>query len=430
MNDQEYALRIQALLQQTDVLVKKHDTLARATGENFNLFEILGSQADETRTHSAILAELLDPNGSHGQGATFLRSFWRLLEIPIDRIESTLVLREFHINEDSRIDILIESDLSCVVIENKIYASDQPKQLKRYFDAVKNRKNPKVFYLTLHGDKPSDQALDDLDEESVSCISYDEDILDWLDDCIKEVARIPQIREILVHYQALIRKLTHKSTEGVLMDLKQLLLTKQGDTDNLVLIPRLFEAMTELSNDRERTFWTNLQSQLSKVSGNHWQLERDAQSPYSDVPPLLTSSETSSSNRVSNYYGWTFDINAEHGLSCDKIAGVEICLRVEKRDNQLVYGLVAVAVNSTDRTIYTKNSDERFYSNWLKWMNEMEQTWENNTWWLAVKAPKHPLNFEKRPWLPSETVRTLDKEDAVKHLVCQIREMLIHVTNV
>ena len=72
-----------ALLAQTRVLKDKHDTLAAATGENFNLFAILGRETDEVRTHSAILAELLDPSGSHGQGAVFLRQF-------VDRVQKAV----------------------------------------------------------------------------------------------------------------------------------------------------------------------------------------------------------------------------------------------------------------------------------------------------------------------------------------------------
>lgn len=41
----------------------------------FNVFEILGMQSNETRLHSALIAELLNPEGNHGLGAEPLRAF-------------------------------------------------------------------------------------------------------------------------------------------------------------------------------------------------------------------------------------------------------------------------------------------------------------------------------------------------------------------
>ena len=48
----------------------------------------------------------------------------------------------------------------------------------------------------------------DRETDKVTRISYESDIIGWLDACIKEVARIPQIRELLVRYQNLLRKIT------------------------------------------------------------------------------------------------------------------------------------------------------------------------------------------------------------------------------
>jgi len=55
--------------------IQEQDKLAAATGENFNVFKILGVEAYEVGTHSAFLSELLSPQGTHGQGSTFLKLF-------------------------------------------------------------------------------------------------------------------------------------------------------------------------------------------------------------------------------------------------------------------------------------------------------------------------------------------------------------------
>ena len=80
-------MREEALLAQVSVLMDKHEALANASGQSFSLFAILGRETDEVRTHSAILAELLDPNGSHRQGAVFARLFAKRVDIDGEGIE-------------------------------------------------------------------------------------------------------------------------------------------------------------------------------------------------------------------------------------------------------------------------------------------------------------------------------------------------------
>ena len=44
-------------------------------GEYFNIFSVLRLETKEVRLHSAFLAELLNPEGSHGLGKQFLELF-------------------------------------------------------------------------------------------------------------------------------------------------------------------------------------------------------------------------------------------------------------------------------------------------------------------------------------------------------------------
>ena len=56
-------------------------------------------------------------------------------------------------------------------------------------------------------------------KDAVICLSYKDFIDEWLDACIKEVTRIPQIRETLHQYRMAIRKLTkqlHPEVEDIL----------------------------------------------------------------------------------------------------------------------------------------------------------------------------------------------------------------------
>ena len=81
--------RLKELLSQISKIVLKEKTQQeekRKSGENFNIFKVLGLSTSEVRLHSAFLAELLDSKGSHGMGASFLRAF---LEIVIPDYKNT-----------------------------------------------------------------------------------------------------------------------------------------------------------------------------------------------------------------------------------------------------------------------------------------------------------------------------------------------------
>jgi len=52
--------RLQSFLDQFRLIKEKHDEVARANGEWFNVFSVLGVESAEIR-HSAFLAELLNP---------------------------------------------------------------------------------------------------------------------------------------------------------------------------------------------------------------------------------------------------------------------------------------------------------------------------------------------------------------------------------
>ncbi|HJC17111.1 MAG TPA: PD-(D/E)XK nuclease family protein [Candidatus Alistipes stercorigallinarum] len=195
-------------------------------GENFNIFNVLGVTSDETRTHSAFIAELLDPNGSHGLGDQFLRLFIDTVDCLRSRnfeTKSAKVHKELSIggkNEDctegGRIDIAVESNGKAIIIENKIYAGDQEKQLVRYYNyGTKNYSNGfRLLYLTLNGDDASKYSREKLVvNEDYYTVAYNHEISDWLQRCIESSARHPLVRETLIQYQNLINQLTMNSMD-------------------------------------------------------------------------------------------------------------------------------------------------------------------------------------------------------------------------
>jgi len=209
--------RVLELLRFTETHQRHSEALARATGEHFNIFQILRVGHLEVTTHSPILAELLNPKGKHGQGAAFLRLFLARFDVHgFDAESETATMKmEYYtgpVTEKSggRIDIVVKDGKGSIIsIENKIYAGDQENQMTRYrdFDPKAN-----LFYLTLDGRKPSNLTENELNRIQCKCISYAEDILAWLKECRKDAACLPNVREIISQYIHLIEELTNQST--------------------------------------------------------------------------------------------------------------------------------------------------------------------------------------------------------------------------
>lgn len=184
--------------------------------ETFNIFDVLNLATDEVNGHCRFLQQLLSPRASHGMGDAFLQSFFE--EMPGLEAGSWLadarVSREVAF-EDGRIDILVElANTCCVVIEVKIYAGDQYRQLERYGDYIKRWRvlNPNAsmtqeFYLTLDGHEPSDFGTGETDVE-YKCISFGEDILPWLENCIALSVSKPRVSEAIAQYAEIIKSLT------------------------------------------------------------------------------------------------------------------------------------------------------------------------------------------------------------------------------
>jgi len=150
---------------------------------------------DENRV-SDMLANLLDPEGSHGQADRFLKLFIEVVKpknICYEAGMKVKVRREDPTSLNRRMDILLEfGEQQAVAIENKIDAGDQDSQISHYCDELGRRGIYVLFYLTpILKDPPSNSIEDgkrDLlkSEGKLRCISYRGEIQQWLTSCIRE----------------------------------------------------------------------------------------------------------------------------------------------------------------------------------------------------------------------------------------------------
>ena len=173
-------------------------------GDEFNVFALCGVDHYET-VHSKILAELLSPKGSHGQKEVFLNEFCRLFNIPMFS-EKALVTTEVSVKvrgvEGRRFDILIEDGESICIIENKIFAGEQPEQLKSYSEWLKGirKKNKTLIFLTPSGR----EGASAVDRTSYKALAYlkegTSDVCDWLEVCRRVAIDAPFVRESISQY--------------------------------------------------------------------------------------------------------------------------------------------------------------------------------------------------------------------------------------
>lgn len=189
-------------------------------GRCFNVFSALNMCSDEVRLHSRLLATLLNPKANHGLENEFLKLFLIALGLPEDYIthcKEQIVERtigEVTETTGGRIDIILEDRGHAVIIENKIYAGDQPNQLLRYYNyGVKQfgENNFKLVYLTLNGSEPSSDSLGGGHFEFIK-LSYAQDILGLLDRLMTTYPQKP-VHRTIKDYITIIKQLTHQDMD-------------------------------------------------------------------------------------------------------------------------------------------------------------------------------------------------------------------------
>lgn len=207
---------VSILLLESSSIIQRFNSIQKLSGENYNIFRLLKMDTNEVKLHSAFLGDLLDPSSNHGFKSVFLNHFLDHFEIKNFETADALVQVEKYIGpvtEESggRIDILISDKKGRnIIIENKINAGDQKNQLLRYhsYDC-----NAHIIYLTLDGNAPSEYSMGGL-RTTVYNKSYRNNIIDWLENCVKETYHYPILRETITQYINLIKYLTGQSTNN------------------------------------------------------------------------------------------------------------------------------------------------------------------------------------------------------------------------
>src|SRR5471030_114350 len=189
----------------------------------FNVFDSLREPHDEVRLHSRFIAALIDPD-HHKLAPDALHALLRILEIPLPGQAAFSLSNARVRTEEKSIDILVTNDKQqALIIENKIHANDQDKQLRRYYQAMLGERYTDIYvvYLTIDGHEASEASLDGLSTElgpRLQNISYDYHIRTWLSEVERIAVREPYLRESVNQYAAVIDRLTGNDLPEEYMD--------------------------------------------------------------------------------------------------------------------------------------------------------------------------------------------------------------------
>lgn len=165
---------------------------------NFSIFDYIAT--NETNLNY-ILADLLNPKGSHQQDDLFLKNFIKIC-LPnlqcqewsgfLDNLANIGIEKEeiaYANKSDRKMDIyLTDGGKYGICIENKPYARDQKDQLNDYYQELEKRKHSHKHLVYLSQNLPSDYSVksEDLEQWQInnefSHIGYN-DLVDWLDAC-------------------------------------------------------------------------------------------------------------------------------------------------------------------------------------------------------------------------------------------------------
>ena len=190
----------------------------KSTTPNYNLFSVLKINTLEAIVHTPFLAHLLNPDANHNQGKLFIGSFIReIVKIPVDDADILISeVRDEKVTGLGNIDIFIKGRINgkeiAIIIENKIYAGDQNKQLERYYRFLREHlafkpNDIRIIYLTPYGKKPKINVsirnclLEVLEKRNILIFcNYHKNITEWLEFCLTQLDHAPIIKSTIQQY--------------------------------------------------------------------------------------------------------------------------------------------------------------------------------------------------------------------------------------
>ena len=398
----------------------------------YNLLSIIEKDRAETEIHSKVIYSLLSQNWGKKDKETFLTLFLKELGIEEEIIYNKTweVTREKAFDLDTvkgRLDFEIKSKDYIYIIEMKIDAGDQPEQLIRYQKFAKEQhKKYKIFYLTLDGHNASKKSIgeeENLEEnEKVEYIniSFQGEILNWLENCLKLVEGKENKSACISQYIASINKiLGEKDTK-----IKDNILKSTEDIKTAI------------------TIYEKLNDKLQKVLKNFFEeLNKKLKNKLKDI----TSKPIYNESYIKDYYNYTLDKIPQD------YPGLYIVLDENKSNNSNYYKFVLKLelapeligclgfiksdedVKETIPFVYfsqVKKNSSGLYNRCIKRIENLESkdklSDNNKAYWFYVKNLKEEIINFKDISLSNKALLSLIDEETLKE---EVKNIATYISN-
>jgi len=396
----------------------------------FNLLSIIEKDRDEAHVHSKVIYNLLSQNWGKKDKETFLTLFLKEIgiedEIIYNKTWEVTREKEYQLDEKkTRPDFVIESQHYIYIIEMKIDADDQPEQLKNYKKIAegekkrKNKKEYKLFYLTLDGHNASkksigeEENLEENEKVEYTNISFKEEILNWLGNCLKLVEGKENKSACINQYIASINKiLGEKNTK-----IKDNILKSVEDMKNAI---SLYGKLNDKLQVTLENFMSLLKENLGKRAIYYKKYVKDYYNYTLDKIPqdypglYIVLAENKSKN--SNHYRFVLKLELSPELTA--------CFGFIKNDDDIKETVPFVYFSQV------KKNSSGLYNKCIKGIKNLEledKLIENNkAYWCYVKNSKSEIINFRDISLSNRALLSLIDEETLKE---EVKNIATYISN-
>lgn len=396
----------------------------------FNLLSIIEKDRDEAHVHSKVIYNLLSQNWGKKDKETFLTLFLKEIgiedEIIYNKTWEVTREKEYQLDEKkARPDFVIESQHYIYIIEMKIDADDQPEQLKNYKKIAegekkrKNKKEYKLFYLTLDGHNASkksigeEENLEENEKVEYTNISFKEEILNWLGNCLKLVEGKENKSACINQYIASINKiLGEKNTK-----IKDNILKLVEDMKNAI---SLYGKLNDKLQVTLENFMSLLKENLGKRAIYYKKYVKDYYNYTLDKIPqdypglYIVLAENKSKN--SNHYRFVLKLELSPELTA--------CFGFIKNDDDIKETVPFVYFSQV------KKNSSGLYNKCIKGIKNLEledKLIENNkAYWCYVKNSKSEIINFRDISLSNRALLSLIDEETLKE---EVKNIATYISN-
>ena len=391
----------------------------------FNLLSIIEKDRDEAHVHSKVIYNLLSQDWGKKDKETFLTLFLKEIGIEDENIydKNWEVTREKAFDLDTikgRLDFEIKSKDCIYIIEMKIDAGDQPEQLIRYQEFAKEQhKKYKIFYLTLDGHNASKKSigeeknLEENEKVEYTNISFKEEILNWLGNCLKLVEGKENKSACINQYIASINKiLGEKNTK-----IKDNILKSVEDMKNAI---SLYGKLNDKLQVTLENFMSLLKENLGKRAIYYKKYVKDYYNYTLDKIPqdypglYIVLAENKSKN--SNHYRFVLKLELSPELTA--------CFGFIKNDDDIKETVPFVYFSQV------KKNSSGLYNKCIKGIKNLEledKLIENNkAYWCYVKNSKSEIINFRDISLSNRALLSLIDEETLKE---EVKNIATYISN-